>query len=103
MGSRAEDSESSPALRGGPRSPLPEIPRGGDGSTSDGAGGSAGIFDRDLSPTFVASPSFEEQIVETVFGAEQQAGLRRFFDLAESHELVPSPRSLEIVEPLVVN
>jgi chorismate dehydratase len=37
------------------------------------------------------------------FGAEQQAGLRRFFDLAESHELVPSPRSLEIVEPLVVN
>ena len=75
VGSRAEDSESSPAIRGGPRSPLPEIPRGGDGSTSDGAGGSAGIFDRDLSPTFVASPSFEEQIVETVFGAEQQAAI----------------------------
>ena len=37
------------------------------------------------------------------FGEEQQRGLRRFFELAESHELVPTPRSLEIVEPLVVS
>ena len=36
------------------------------------------------------------------FGPEQQEGLRRFYSLACSHELVQSPRELEIIEPLVV-